>query len=151
MEQVLADAISHTIISGDFNLHVEDSKNEHVQQFNDILDSFGLKQNVMEDTHIHGHTLDLVITKSNDSILQSCTVSDPGLSDHYAVYCNLLLQKTLFRKKLVNSRNLRNLDLDTLSNDILNSFSDVQSTELSSLVDIYDSSTHQSHNEVPYG
>ena len=64
---------------------------------------------------------------------------DPGLSDHYAVHCNLLLQKTLFGKKLVNSRNLRTLDSDTLSNDIFNSFSDVQSTDLSSLVDIYDS------------
>ena len=93
----------------------------------------------MEDTHIHGHTLDPVITKSNDSILQSCNIRDPGLSDHYAVHCNLLLQKTTFGKKLVNSRNLRTLDLDTLNDDIFNSFSDVQSTDLSSLVDIYDS------------
>ena len=92
----------------------------------------------MEYTHIHGHTLDLVIKKSNDSILQSCNIRDPGLSDHYAVHCNLLLQGTLFGKKLVNSRNLRTLDLDTLSNDIFNSFSDVQSTDLCSLVDIYD-------------
>ena len=135
LEQVLAD----TIISGDFNLHVGDLKNQHARQFIDILDSFDLKQNVMEDTHIHGHTLDLVITKSNDSILQSRNISDPGLSDHYVVHCNLLLQKTLFGKKLVNSRNLRTLDLDTLSNDIFNSFSDVQSTDLSSLVNIYDS------------
>ena len=77
--------------------------------------------------------------KSNDSILQSCNITDPGLSDHYAVHCNLLLQKTLFGKKLVNSRNLLPLGLDTLSNDIFNSFSDVQSTDLSALVDIYDS------------
>ena len=69
----------------------------------------------MEYTHIHGHALDLVITKSNDSILQSCNIRGPGLSDHYAVHCNLLLLKTLFGKKLVNSRNLRTLDLDTLS------------------------------------
>ena len=68
----------------------------------------------MEDTHIHGHTLDLVITKSNDSILQSCNIRDPGLSDHYTVHCNLLVQKTMFGNKLVNSRNLRTLDLDTL-------------------------------------
>lgn len=29
LQQVLADAISHTIISGDFNLHVDDSKNQY--------------------------------------------------------------------------------------------------------------------------
>ena len=45
----------------------------------------------------------------------------------------------MFGKELVNSRNLRTLDLDTLNDDIFNSFSDVQSTDLSSLVDIYDS------------
>ena len=91
----------------------------------------------MENTHIHGHTLDLVITKSNDSILKSCNIRNPGLSGHYAVHCYLLLQKTLFGKKPGNSRNLLTLDLDTLSNDIFNSFSNVQSTDLSSLVDIY--------------
>jgi len=137
LKQVLADAISHTIISSDFNLHVEDSKNQYARQFIDILDSFGLKQNVMEDTHIHGHTLDLVIMKLNDSILKSCNIRDPGLSDHYTVHCYLLLQKTLFGKILVNSRNLLTLDLVTSSNDIFNSFNDVQSTDLSSLVDIY--------------
>ena len=44
----------------------------------------------------------------------------------------------MFGKKLVNSRNIRTLDLDTLNDDIFNSFSDVQSTDLSSLT-IYDS------------
>ena len=63
-EQVLTDAISHIIIiSGDFNLHAENLKNHHARQFIDILDPFGLKQNVMEGTYIHGHTLDPVITK----------------------------------------------------------------------------------------
>lgn len=106
MQQVLADAIRHTIISGDFNLHADDSKNQYARQFIDILDSFGMKQNVTEDTHIDGHTLDLVITKSDNSILKSCNIRDPGLSAYYAIHCNLLLQKTLFGKKLVNSRNL---------------------------------------------
>lgn len=55
-----------------------------------------MKQNVTEDTHIDGHTLDLVITKLDNSILKSCNIRDPGLSAHYAVHC----------KKLVNSRNL---------------------------------------------
>ncbi|XP_068712798.1 uncharacterized protein [Montipora foliosa] len=142
LEQVLADVISHIVISGNFGLHVEDFKNQHAPQFIDILDSFGLQQNVMEDTHIHGHTLDPVFMKSNDSILQSCNIRVPGLSDHYVIHCNLLLQKTMFGKKLVNSRYLRTLDLDTLNDDIFNSFSDVQSTDLSSLVDIYDSTLH---------
>ena len=62
-EQVLTGAISHIIISGDFNLHVENLKNHHAREFIDILDPFGLKQNNMEDTYINGHTLDLVITK----------------------------------------------------------------------------------------
>ena len=91
-----------------------------------MLDSFGLKQHIVENTHIHGHTLDLDITKSNDTILKSCSIRDPGLSDHYALHGNLFLQKTQFGRKFVNSRNLRTLNLDTFSNDIFNSFDDVQ-------------------------
>ena len=37
-KQVLTDAISHIIISGDFNLHVENLKNHHARQFIGILD-----------------------------------------------------------------------------------------------------------------
>ena len=33
--------------------------------FLDLLDSVGLQQHIKKPTHVHGHTLDLVITRSS--------------------------------------------------------------------------------------
>ena len=118
LEQVSADPTSHTIITGDFNFHVENSNNEHARRFMDMIESFGLKQHVIGETHINGHSLDLVITKSDDAIIKSYEIRDPGLSDHYIVHCDLFLQKTQFERKLVNYRNVRSLNLDSFRNDI---------------------------------
>ena len=50
-------------------------------------------QHVNEPTHVHGHTLDVVITQETDKIVSCLDVSDPGLfdksgkirRDHFAV------------------------------------------------------------------
>ena len=51
---------------------------------------FGLKEHV---TGKGGHTLQRVITKSNDSLVQNIRVCDPAISDHRAVHWGLLLEK----------------------------------------------------------
>ena len=38
-------------------------------------------QHVNEPTHVHGHTLDVVITQETDKIVSCLDVSDPGLFD----------------------------------------------------------------------
>ena len=62
------------LIVGDFNLHVDDGDDFQARRFVDILESYNLKQYVTGATHISGHTLDLVITKSNDASLHSCPI-----------------------------------------------------------------------------
>ena len=93
------------LIVGDFNLHVDDVDNFQAKRFMDILESYNLRQHVTEVTHIGGHTLDLVITKSNDAFLSGVSTFDPVISDHSAVYINLLLQKPQFKKKTMTYRN----------------------------------------------
>ena len=51
---------------GDLNFHVNDLEDTTAKRFLDLLDSFGLRQNVCGATHISGHTLDLVISNSSD-------------------------------------------------------------------------------------
>lgn len=95
LEKTIAESPGCLLITGDFNFR----NNTNASHFMDILDSFDLKQHVSLVTHINGHTLDLLITKSNDTIIRSHQVIDPGLSDHYAVTCHLSLQKPQYRKK----------------------------------------------------
>ena len=52
---------------GDFNFHVEDVKDSGNLVFQDLLHSFGLIQHVGCPTQQSGHTLDLIITKEEDT------------------------------------------------------------------------------------
>ena len=70
----LGDRLHNTnIIMGDFNFHVEDVKDSENLAFQDLLQSFGLIQHMGCTTHQSGHTLDLIITKEEDTLC----VSDP--------------------------------------------------------------------------
>ena len=54
------------IITGDFNIHVNNTNDSDACEFLDLLASLGLKQHVIGPTHEGGHTLDLVITRQYD-------------------------------------------------------------------------------------
>lgn len=57
------------VLLGDFNIHVDVPTDMDAIQFRDLLDSMGLQQHVKQPTHIHGHTLDLLITRQSDVII----------------------------------------------------------------------------------
>ena len=67
---------------GDFNFHVDDARNKEAIEFGALIESFGLKQHVTGSTHQKGHTLDLVITRSTDALVQDICIKDTCLSDH---------------------------------------------------------------------
>ena len=134
-----ADSPGGLLIVGDFNLHVDDVDNLQAKRLMDILESYNLRQHVTEVTHISGHTLDLVIIKSNDAFLSGVSTFDPVISDHSAVNINLLLQKPQFKKKTITYRKLHSIDYNTFCNDITDSpLSMEPSSDLDVLVDQYD-------------
>jgi len=61
---VLVTYSADIVITGDFNIHVDKENNSHTRKLNDLLSSFDLVQSVTGPTHLAGHTLDLVITRS---------------------------------------------------------------------------------------
>jgi len=69
------------MVTGDFNIHVDDATNIHVSKFTDILSCHSLRQHVTSPTHVHGHTLDLLITRDDQSVAV-LPVDPPLLSDH---------------------------------------------------------------------
>ena len=52
------------ILTGDFNIHVDNPFDPIAKDFLNLLDSMGFTQHVSGPTHKKGHTLDLVITKN---------------------------------------------------------------------------------------
>ena len=117
LEHILAGWSGDLLIAGDFNFHLDDLNNRHAKRFVDILDGFGLQQHVKGPTHKKGHTLDLIITRSvvglDDDLVRRLKVRDPCIADHFAVHCELHLQKPRFGKKVVKFRKLRSIDINS--------------------------------------
>ena len=107
---------SNLLISGDFNVHVDDINDNNGKRYAAILDSFDLTQHVCQPTHSCGHTLDLVITRSG---LQpsSVNIDPPVYSNHGLVRCCLPLNAVInncvnqYRTKL--TRNWKQLDISS--------------------------------------
>ena len=141
---------SELIITGDFNIHVDDPNSSSGSSFLSLLDTFGLSQLVSFPTHLAGHTLDLLITRSTSSLFSDIDYTFPSLSDHYAVLSVFSVPSHSRPPRVTKLiRNIKSIDITAFSNDILSSslhsspplslpsFLHLFSTTLSSLIDKY--------------
>ena len=80
------------IITGDINIRLDRLDDPSCWQFNDLIASFDLKQNVTQPTHDLGRILDAAVTRS-DLPAPDVSVIDVGLSDHRMVRWCLDLEK----------------------------------------------------------
>lgn len=143
----LATSPEPIIITGDFNVHMDDKQNADAAKFNSLLEPHGLSQHIHEPTHTRGHTLDLVITRDSDAVLLSCpNVFDPHLfnqygepaGDHLALAFHINTAKPSNPRKVVSYRELNKICVKDFANDI-SSCPDLQDTSksLNELVSAY--------------
>jgi flagellar biosynthesis chaperone FliJ len=117
------------VIVGDLNFHLDDEGNHDSQRFMSSLQACGFTQLVHEPTHVHGHTLDVIITRDTCDVISSVEVTDPGLcdhagkltKDHYAVSFTTTIAKPVAIQKAVTFRKLRAINVDTFKHDIVSS------------------------------
>ena len=110
-------ASGYLLIVGDFNFHVV-SQNNAGRRFTGLLHSFNLRQHVNDSTHKNGHTLDLVITREEQSFIKNLLVFDPALSDHFMIRCNLDFGKNVAQDQMLSFRRLRAIDMYKFSSDL---------------------------------
>ena len=111
----------HLLLVGDFNLHVDVADDADATKFLDLIDSLGLKQHVNKPTHIHLHTLDLVITRTTSTIIQSIPRVDRYFSDHACVIGHLTIGKPSAKITEVTYRKLKSVDVTQFRKDIASS------------------------------
>ena len=75
------------VISGDFNLHLDDLRDSDTKKLEDLLETFNLSQYVSGPTHLSGQTLDLIITRSSDDIVLASPKTTFPISDHFIIQC----------------------------------------------------------------
>jgi len=74
------------ILTGDFNIHVDDPSDSFACEFLTLLSSTNLTQHVNFPTHYKDHTLDLVITSSLSNLSPEISLSFDTPSDHYPIF-----------------------------------------------------------------
>jgi Reverse transcriptase (RNA-dependent DNA polymerase)/Endonuclease-reverse transcriptase len=111
---------SDLIISGDFNIHIDNSSPSALS-FLTLLDSFGLIQFVNFPTHELGQSLDLLIS-SSESLVSNVHPYFPAISDHDAVLATLSVPCKIRPSRVIKTiRPLRKIDPAAFSQDILSS------------------------------
>ena len=106
------------VITGDFNLHVNDSEDQDGEVFTDTMFVLGLDQHVTFSTHRSNNTLDLVFTEClGTHRILSCKPG-PYLSDHTAVEFLLSVKKEHMVSKQITIRKLKSIDMPSLIEDL---------------------------------
>ena len=106
------------VIAGDFNFHMDVWDDREATIFRELLDSASFDQHVDKPTHRCGHMLDLVITRSSDSIVSDLKIDDTLPSDHFAAICKFAVSRPPVAKHQFRFRKLRDIDLNAFKNDI---------------------------------
>ncbi len=115
------------LITGDFNIHMEDKDHPDTDKFLSVLNQHGLQQHVDQPTHTHGGIIDCIFTRSamvSDGLEISSiqVIQTNTTSDHYLIIsqCQFTHTKST-ENKLIMGRNIKNINIDQLKLDILDS------------------------------
>src|SRR6218665_3055767 len=74
------------LITGDFNIYVDNPSISFTREFLTLLSSTNLTQHVNFPTHYQDHTLDLVIISSLSNLSPEISFSFDTPSDHYPIF-----------------------------------------------------------------
>ena len=105
-------------ITDDFHKDVPtDPNNKH---FCDLLYTMGLFQHVKQPSHLHGHILDLIITRQSDDFVDEEPLSERFISEHAAVICSFWTRRPVAELKHAKYRKLKSIDSELFAEDICN-------------------------------
>ena len=113
------------IIAGDFNVHVDETHDPSCTKFHELLDLFDLTQHIHEATHIMGHTLDLVISRVDDPLVDSVVVTQHDLSHHFLVNFEINIKPQSVNNKTITFRNIKKINSQQLRSDITASYATI--------------------------
>ena len=105
------------LIAGDFNFHYNKPANINTIRLCETFDMFNLLQHVQGPTHKSGNTLDLVLTRSDSSIVSDFETSDLN-SDHNCILFNLDLGPKKQSSSQLRYRRTRSINLAKFKTDL---------------------------------
>ena len=104
------------MILRDLNFHVDNAADSNAKKFLDLLDLLNFSQHVTSITHKAGHTLELVITRDSEAVIDNVTVSD--LLSHHALVLVHVKHPKLLPTRITTITRLRGLDATSLEAEV---------------------------------
>ena len=129
---------SNIVVSGDFNLHIDDINNPDAQVFLDLMTVFGLQNHVQLETHTSGHTLDLILNECISQVSLRNVEQGQFLSDHLSIIAHLSVDNLPLEKKDCNYRKVNKIDLDDMSHHLEEVFENFENDNLDLMVSEYE-------------
>ena len=108
------------LIAGDFNIPMDIQDNQGAVKFKELLESLNLRQHVKASTHRLGHTLDLIITREHELLLDSQIKIHPPLSDHKPLSFHCYIDKPETLKTKVCYRKTKDIDMCSFKEELAN-------------------------------
>ena len=105
------------VIAGDVNIHVESDECAS-RKFEELMELFDMRQQVVGPTHIMGHTIDVIITPNKCSYLSDVEVRKIDLSHHFLIDFKVSVDVMNISTKTITYRNLKNIDSVAFNNKI---------------------------------
>src|SRR6218665_1007406 len=131
---------SQLVITGDFNLHLENPLLHETVEFAVVLNQFGLKQHVSESTHKCGGWVDVMVTRYDCQVVD-IHVQPPVLSDHGLVVATIpfIHQPAPYITRQI--RHWKGLDRDAFADALRDHplFSNIEATPALTVTQLFDS------------
>ena len=129
------------VIQRDFNIHLDVESDAGTRRLDTILGSFCLWQMVNGPTHRVGHTLDVVLVRTDQSELVSTLVHPPVISDHSVVVTKFPVLKPQPVSYSATIRSWKHFDRSSFLSDLQSSSicspDDWMKKSVDELADIY--------------
>ena len=93
LENSIGSIRNKLLFVGNFNIHMDRPEDANTIIFNDLLDSLNLRSNITFQTHISGHTLDLIIDDWTKSLVK-CVKRGHTFADHSLVQATIGIENT---------------------------------------------------------
>ena len=113
----------NVVYVGDFNYWIDSPNDRKSSDFVELLGSYDLKNYVMEQTHVSGHILDLVISKNRSPLVESLFVEPAStISDHHIVFFQLCYKQANHLENSFRFHDTKNFDSKNFNSFIYESF-----------------------------
>ena len=109
------------LVSGDFNFRLDDPSDADARKFMELMDTFGLLQHINTSTHVSGHILDLIISRSCNDINIFLPKATYYISDHCFSECQLCIPGPNLLVKEVSYQKFKQIDINDFRSDIASS------------------------------